>query len=91
VLASGFSASDGLPASAEAELKAMSDAIQSDTEKQQHKLNVLEMERKARQMELNNMATRMADEQSRFSRRQMDVIMDTGYVCSRCRSCHCYC
>jgi hypothetical protein len=91
VLTTGFSGSTGLAAALEPELKVMSDAIQSDTEKMQHQKAVKDMERKQREIDLLNMATRMADKQTMEMSRQMDFLNGYVYICKNRNRQNCGC
>ncbi|KAL5313031.1 hypothetical protein ACEPPN_019458 [Leptodophora sp. 'Broadleaf-Isolate-01'] len=82
VLTTGFSASSGLPVAHNAELELMAKAIQEDTDTAVHEKKKGELLKTKREIELLNMATRLADQQTRFSMRQSDYINVCGiFLC----------
>lgn len=74
-----------MPDCANDHCETMAKAIMEDTKTAKHNAAVQDMKDKEREIELNNMATRMADKQSAFNARQADYIMNIGYVCVRCK------
>ena len=74
-----------MPASAKDHLDAMEKAIKDDFETAQHNAAKEKMKQTEREIELLNMATRMADRQMAFNMRQADYIGNIGYACVRCK------
>jgi hypothetical protein len=91
LLSTGAAFSSGLPAAHEPELKLLAAAIQEDTDKEEHEKKKRNMVAQQREIELLNMATRMADQQTRFNARQCDYINGYDYVCGSCRKKNCNC
>jgi hypothetical protein len=84
-LTNGFTGTEGMPASAKEGLELMEKAIKSDTEIVQHEAAVAKMKANERTIELNNMATQMADRQFARAVRSADYLNNIGYVCVRCK------